>query len=135
MARVVFVLREGRTSDALFTDAAIANGWTAEITTSTEGSFVTTYDELVKAGTAKKVLLANKVEFTRIKAVDNELDGKTTIYYVLETKIPNPVTAVDYGKIVVTKAIDAYDAENQMKALKVTTESLLKDVTDGTRFV
>lgn len=129
---ITFTLREGRTKRKLFEDAAIANGWSETVTTTQTFSHTVTYDELVKYGTAKRVLEAANIPYTKVTGVDNGFDGNTVITYTVETTGPNPVSAVEFGKVVVTRAIDLYDAENQAAALKRVTEELVKS-SDGKR--
>lgn len=122
-------LRGNRTRAEMFADAALANGYKANVEVAALEPFKAPHDEFVKLGSYDAVLASNGVDFAAVK--DTSIPGDGFVYISYTRLLPNPISADDFAKRLLAAVFDNYDLSNAAEAAKI---RATQGVSDGSSF-
>ena len=120
---ITVAIGRGRLKASVFSDAAVANGWTPTIEQEITGTTKCTYEQLGAAGNSEEILKDQKIVFEKIISTVNPQNAlptdTVTITYSYKETIDNPVSDQVFGAQAWGKICDESDAKAQADALKI----------------
>ena len=120
---ITVTIGRGRLKSQVFSDAAVANGWTPTIEQEATGTATCTYEQLGAAGTSEEILKAKNIVFEKVVSTVNQQNAQptdtVTITYSYKETIDNPISEQTFGAQAWGKICDDLDAKAEADALKI----------------